>query len=341
MKTLLPLALAALTAIPGHAATDIKADSTSFSYIPHLSLTLRPRAEWSTATGDIRFKIRNSDLAMSGNILPSVAYYLRADYCAAGKFQVHDAWVRVGFGRGFAVQGGQFRIPFGVESFRAPWNYYFINRSFMGKQMCNQRSVGVKGMWTATKLPLTAEFGVFNPTSYADHSIWVRTVAFGGKASYRVSNTTFTAGGLSIRPADVRINFADICAQWQYNRWTVVGEYMYEHYTNSAHRPAHSYVAFADYKMPLRTHLFNRMSFQGRFDGLTAHSNGTPDEHGHIITDNAARNRLTLGATLSYVHTSGRFLELRANYEQFFYHHDYHPSPSDDNMASVELVLHF
>lgn len=340
-RYILPLATAALL-LPSAASAELPADSTSFSYMPTLALTLRPRAEWSTSTGDGRFEVRNSDLTLSGYVMPQIDYCLRADYCLEGKFMVLDAWARLKAGKEFAVQAGQFRMPFGVESFRAPHNYYFANRSFMGKQMCNFRGVGAKGTWSSSKLPLSAEFGVFNPTTIADHSIWVRTVAFGGKAAWKIDDFTITAGALSIRPNDVRINFLDGNVTWTTDRWLVAAEYMYEHYTNKAHKPSHSYVAFANYAMPVKIGYFNRLSLQGRFDGMTAHSNGYRDaEGGRLLpTDHPSRNRATVGATLSYVHKSGRFVDIRLNYEQYFYKKGVQHSITDSNKAVAEIVLH-
>lgn len=336
--TLLALALGASALQCG--ASVFEADSTAWDYRPVINITLRPRFEWSTATGQQRFQVKNSDFTLSGRVHPAVQYALRADYCLSGRFQVLDAWARVDPGRGFGVQAGQFRMPFGVESFRAPHTYYFSNRSFMGKQMCNYRAVGAKGIWEAPSLPLVVEAGVFNPTTIADHTPWNRSVAFSGKASYTLGQFTLTGGGMSLRPDLVRMNLWDACAEWRCGRWYAAAEYMHEHYTHNAHRPAKSVVAFADYKMPIRTQLFNRLSFQGRYDWISDHSSGWRDDNGRLVTETPARHRLTVGSTLSYVHRSGRFLDLRLDYEQFFGRNRSALPVSDRNMAVAELVLH-
>lgn len=337
-RSLTALVLTAACAFPS--AASLPADTTFFPYRPQLSVTLRPRAEWSTATGEGRFEVRNTDVTLSGRILPQVAYNVRADYCLAGKFQVLDAWMSVEASRRVAVQAGQFRMPFGVESFRAPHTYYFANRTFMGKQMCNVRAVGVKGTWSLGKAPVTIEGGVFNPTQIEDHARWCRTVAYSGRVQWRLpEGFTLTAGGMSLRPDGVRMNLVDGCVEWRSERWTAAAEYMYEHYTHNSHRASQAYVAFADYRMPVRWGWFNRLSFQGRFDGMTAHSSGWRNSEGQLVTDSPTRQRATIGTTLSYVHASGRFLDVRLNYEQYIASHG--TLGHEGNKAVAELVLHF
>lgn len=74
---------------------------------------------------------------------------------------------------------------------------------------------------------------------------------------------------------------------------------------------------------------------------MTAHSNGKRNDDGVLITDNPPRNRVTVGATISYYRSKNLFVDLRANYECYFYHHDAVTTPDTGDKAVVELVLRF
>ena len=315
-------------------------NTTDFSYKPNFRGVIRSRLEVSTSDGEYRFQVRNARLSMDGKLASWADYFVQTDLCDRGKMKILDAWARITPGNGLLFQAGQFRMPFGVESFRAPATYLFANRSFMGKQMCNYRAVGFKAGYKCSRLPLGIEAGVFNPTEIGDHEKWHKELAFASKLWYKVDNVTFTTGFQSIRPDAVRANLADASVAWHTDRWQVEGEYMYEHYTHKAHKAAHSYVLFADYGMPVKVWKFNRLSFQGRFDGITDHSN-CKYTSGALVTDNVARNRITAGATISYVRTKNMFLDIRANYEKYFYHSGAAVSAADGDKAVVELVVRF
>ncbi|MDE6802749.1 MAG: hypothetical protein K2J06_08290, partial [Muribaculaceae bacterium] len=230
--------------------------------------------------------------------------------------------------------------PFGVEPFRAPGNYIFSNRSFIGNQVCNVRAVGGKLMYTLPKAPLTFEGGIFNPTSIFDQTGWISSYAYAGRAVLKPGNWHFEAGIMSIRPSGVRINMLDVACGWYSSRWDVAGEYMYEHYTNDTHRPTHAYALWGDYKLPVKLGVFNQLSFQGRFDGMTAHSGGKGLSDGLLPTDDPARNRVTAGATLSYLH-GNLGLDIRADYEKYFYHSCVDAPDGRGDRFVLEMVLRF
>lgn len=334
-RLLLALALAASLACAA-------SQTDSISYRPEIHGTLRGRFEASTEHGDYRFQVRNARLSVGGKIAPIADYFVQMDFCDRGKIKILDAWARLWATPGLGFQAGQFRMPFGVDPFRAPNTYIFANRSFIGKQMCNFRAVGAKAMWHPRAIPFTLEAGAFNPGTIDDHTPWHNTLTYAAKATYSISGLTFATGFQSIKPGPVRANLIDAALTWKHDRWLIEGEYMHKHYVNDAHRAAHAYNLFADYRMPLRTSFFNRLSFQGRFDGLTAHSSATvTDEAGHIVTDHPARNRVTIGSTISYIRSASMYLDLRVNYEKYFYHSGVRPSAENGDKAVVELVLRF
>lgn len=338
MKRLCALFLASLAVATSFASSS---DSEKIDYTPHIHGVLRTRLEVNTTDGEYRFQVRNARLSLDGKIAAWADYFIQTDLCDQGKMKILDAYARISPSRNFFFQAGQFRMPFGVETFRAPATYIFANRSFMGKQMCNYRAVGAKAGYKFSHLPLGIEAGIFNPSAIGDHTGWHKDLAFASKLWYKLSNVTFTTGFQSIHPSSVRANLIDASVAWHTSRWQVEGEYMYEHYVHHAHTPAHSYVFFADYRMPIHAWKFNRLSFQARFDGITAHSSAIPDTNGILITDNPARNRLTLGSTISYIHTKNIWLDIRANYEKYFHHSTTTLTSDLGDKALLELVLRF
>lgn len=331
--------------LPFCAVAGDKAQKSWKEYIPEIHGTVRPRMELEFGHGlpaAARFQVRNARLSLEGRVGPVFNYYFNTDFCDKGKIKILDVWARINVPCGLGFQMGQFRMPFGVDPFRAPNTYVFANRSFIGKQMCNVRAVGAKFMYTLPVAPLTVEGGVFNPTPIGDHMVWNTSMAYAVKLAYSIGPTRFSTGFQSIRPDGIRANLADAAMTWTPSgRWTVEAEYMYKHYTNSAHKPAHGWLVWADYRMPVRAWVFNRLSFQGRYDGMTDHSSAVRGMDGQLLTDDPARNRITFGATLSWYKRRNLFVDVRANYEKLFYHSGQTVVRGDADKFLVELILRF
>lgn len=330
----------AVSAVLSTVLTAAAADE-AVKYVPNIHGTIRPRFEMSTDGGEERFQVRNARLSFDGRIATWADYYINLDLCDRGKMKILDVWARASLGGGVSAQAGQFRMPFGVDPFRAPHQYYFANRSTIGKEMCNYRAVGAKLSWAVRNTPLKLEAGAFNPTAIGDHDVWNKSLAYAASATLTPGNTKFSTGFMSIRPYGVRANMFDFTAGWGAGRWIVEAEYMYKHYTNSEFDNAHAYSVFADYHMPVKLGVFNKLSFQGRFDGITDHSDANPGEEGYLTVTDHARNRVTVGSTISYIRSKSMYLDLRLNYEKYFYHHGYEPSAAGGDKIVAELVLRF
>ena len=136
----------------------------------------------------------------------------------------------------------------------------------------------------------------------ADHNVWVKEMAFAGKALWTIGEVKIAAGAETLIPDSVRINSLPGSVTWTHGGLTLEGEYLNKHYTNKAHKAAHGYNVFADYGFPVKAGIFNRASVQARFDGMTAYSSGNRNDEGKLFTDYAARNRVTVGGTLSYIY---------------------------------------
>lgn len=317
------------------------AEKDSISYIPTIHGTLRPRLEMSTEDDVYRFQLRNARVSLTGMIAPQIDYFLQADFCDRGSVKFLDGWIRLKITNGLKFQAGQFRMPFGVDAFRAPNNYVFGNRSFMGKQMFNHRAVGAKLSYTLPSAPLSIEAGAFNPTTIQDHTPWNHTVACSAKATYKIQNVTLATGYASISPDSVRLNVADAAITWQSGRWIAEAEYIHMHYCNRDQKASHTYNAWVDYHMPIHAGVFNKLSFQGRFDGITAFSSGKRNKNKQLTINEKPRNRVTLGSTITYMHSKNLFLDIRANYEKYFYHSGVSPTAENGDKILLEMALRF
>lgn len=325
------------------AALTATADDTAVDYRPNIHGTFRGR--WEMLTGDgmggeSRFQVRNARVSVDGKVATWADYFLQTDLCDQGKMKILDAYARVRPAKGVALRAGQFRMPFGTDPFRGPDKYYFANRSFIGKQVCNVRGVGFEGAYTLPSTPLDIKVAAFNPGGIADHSGWHRSMAYAGKLQWRVSGLTIAAGAMSMKPTDIRINLTGGSIGWQQSGLTLEAEYMNKHYTNSTHRATHAWNFFADYGGAINSKALNHWSAQARFDGMTAHSSGVAGADGKAITSDPARNRITVGATVSHI-AGSRHLDLRLDYEKYLYHHDVAAPAGQGDRVTAEIVVRF
>ncbi len=331
-----------LMAVPATSRAD-EAEAAKVNYIPQIHGALRTRYEMDIDAKSSRFQVRNARVTLAGQVAPSIDYFVQTDLCDRGKMKILDAWGRIGITRGLAFQAGQFRLPFGTDCFRGPANYVFANRSFIGKQMCNVRGVGAKLAYTlplAQGQSLSLEGGAFNPTAMADHEVWVKELSYAAKVAYSIDNVKIATGMQSITPDSVRTNLWGASVTWTPGRWTLEGEYMHKHYTRKAHRAAQGWVVWADYALPVKAGVFNRASFQARWDGMTPHSDARRDSDGLLSTTHQARNRITAGATLTYAYKAVR-CDIRLDYEKYFYHSGATVAAGDGDKICAEMVIRF
>lgn len=316
------------------ALTGTAADKT-FSYVPELHGVIRARWEMNTSTGDQRFRLRNARLTVGGKIHPTISYFLQTEYDNS-MVQILDAYGHIDIVKGLYVQAGQFRMPFGVEPFRAPINYIFANRSFMGNQVMNYRAVGAKASYTIPGTPLTLEFGVFNPYTikFSGGQKWGKDVAYAGKASLNLpEGFKLDLGYGSIKPNDknLRANLLDGALSWENRNVLVATEYMFKNYCGGGHKSNHSYVAYVDWHKGVKWGAFDRWSIQGRFDGMTDHWNLEKAD-----TD-PKRNRATIGSTLTCQYKAVH-ADIRINYEKYFSYKEGGYSP---DQFVIETVFRF
>lgn len=287
-----------------------------------------------------RFQVRYARLGISGRIIPEIDYRVQADFCDEGKFKMLDAWARYAPVQNVKIKIGQFRAPFGCDVFRGPGVQVFSNRSFVARDVVNQRAVGASVTLSATGLPLTVEAGVFNPNGITDHSVYSNSKVVACKATYSVGEFAFTGSFKSYIPDQVRINTANCSATFRSGRWMAEAEYTYKHFNGSAFHDSHAYNFMSQYTMPVKWGVFNFFSMEGRYDGHTFDSSGACDDAGAIVGDLPARSRLTVGSTVSYRMKKLR-CDFRINYENYFYHSGYAPLAGRDDKIVAEFVIKF
>lgn len=301
---------------------------------------VRARYEIQTLDGRSRFAIRNSRVWIRGRFMPRLSYYVSTDLCDQGSFQFLDAYGKLDLGRGMAIQAGQFRIPFGVDPFRGPGNYIFADRSFIGRDIDNIRADGVQASYTFQKdIPATVTLGVFSPNTITDQNHWSKTLNYALKAELPVGPFKVTGGLQTIQPDSVRVNMADACVSFSKGGLTAEAEYILEHYVADPFPDCHSYNVWVDYGIPLEHTLFNRLSFQARFDASTSHSSGVVT-NGRLSEDHPARKRLTIGSTLGYVNKPVK-CELQVNYQKYFYKEGYAAPDGRQDKVVAELIVLF
>lgn len=316
------------------AAGTAAAEEAAVNYVPQVHGVIRPRWEIDTRSGDQRFRVRNTRLSVGGYVAPSIDYFVQAEFSDDDHLMLLDAYGRFRIVKGLTVQGGQFRMPFGVESFRAPDNYFFANRSFMGKQMMNYRALGAKVSYAIPSTPLTLEAGAFNTVSLHNGAAYSRQIAGAAKAVVALpEGFKLTGGWASIKPDVTRSNLADVCLQWSNSNVLAVAEYMYQHYCHNKYKDAHSYVAFVDWHKSVKWGAFNRWSVQVRFDGLTDQYQLTTGKE----TFNFERNRATIGSTLTYTYKA-LHADVRLNYEKYF---DWKGGDAVSDCFVTEIVVRF
>lgn len=314
----------------------------SIDYRPKIHGVARARFEQSTVENVSHFQLRNARVNVSGMVAPWADYFVQADLCDRGKMTFLDGYARVKY-NGWALQAGQFRMPFGIDPFRAPGNYIFANRSYLANQVCNYRAVGMQLGYNLPKLPLTLQAGAFNPGTIADHTPWHRSMAYATRAQLKLGGFNIEAGYMSTKPADVRVNLIDGALTWSHAGFTASAEYIYRAYCHDRHKPTHAYLVLGDYSRPIDNKVINRWSVQARFDGMTDCSSamGTVGADGQLSTTAVARNRITVGGTIGHYQSKDMHILLRADYEKMFFHAGVNPTPDMGDKAVVELVVKF
>lgn len=308
--------------------------------IPKVHGALRARFENEFHSDIKRFQVANARISVNGMVAPSIDYFIQIDACDRGKMKFLDAYGRIAITDRLKFQAGQFREPFGVETFRAPSNYIFANRAFLGKAVCNIRGVGAKLSYGLKNTPLLFEAGAFNTTGIADHTVKNTKIAFASKVIWTPCGWTLATGYMSQAPYGKRVSMYDFTLGWKNSGWEFLGEGIVKTYTHSSMDPTYSYVVWGQRLFPVKWGVFNQASVQARFDGMTDLSSGAVDEEGAFYVTDSARNRITVGGTVTYTYKAVH-ADIRLNYEKYFYHSGAEIADGLNDKIVAELVIRF
>ena len=326
----------------GNANSTVKRVDDLRRYLPKIGAALRPRYELDTEHGSSRFQIRNARVRLSGTINSVVDYFMQTDFCDEGKIRMLDAYVGFRPDSRWYLQVGQTRVPFSVDAARSPGNYLFANRSFIGRYIGNQRSVGIRGCYTPASVPIAIEGGVFNSAAMGEHAVWLKHFTYSIEARGTIAGmlSPIVSFKSDVPSGGVRTNLLSAAMTLRSGHWMAEGEYALQTYSHGRFKRCHGFNLQGQYMTPVKLGMFNRWSAELRYDGMSDHSNAVLDSDGRLDCTNIRRRRITAGTTLSYVRGSTH-VDVRANYEQYFYPSGYSVPEGAGNKLVAELVLYF
>ena len=310
-------------------------------YIPEIHGTIRGKYEYQFEDNKGRFQVRNARFSLSGKVAPIVSYKAEIDLSDEGAIKMLDAYARITPLPTFDITIGQMRVPFTIDAHRSPHQQYFANRSFIAKQVGNVRDVGATLAYTwKIGIPVRLEAGIFNGSGLTNQKdFWTNRINYSAKAHLQLPKGFNLVGSVQkISPENISIQMYDIGAYYHAGRWHVEAEFLRKHYAGGAFKPVNAFDGFVCYDQPLPK-VFEKISFLGRFDCMSDHSNGEAGEGGTLVVDDAARKRLTVGTTLSLVKPF--VADLRVNYENYFYDNNAVAAVSERDKIVVELMVRF
>lgn len=125
----------------------------------------------------------------------------------------------------------------------------------------------------------------------------------------------FVVSYQTTRPADTRIHLYDVGCSYRLGGWFFEAEYLRKEYARNSFAGVNAFDGFFCYDLPLRR-VFKKMSFAGRYDYMSDHSNGIPDDNGLLFVNDLERHRVTAGITFSF--GLPFMADIRLNYEMYF-----------------------
>lgn len=321
----------------------VNADDLNNPYHPEIHGTIRAKYEYEPTIGKGRFEIRNARMSVEGKIMPIVRYKAEIDLSDEGSIKMLDAYIRLQPKEKLKFTFGQMRVPFSIDAHRSPHLQFFANRSFIAKQVGNVRDVGASASWTfGSETPVTLEGGIFNGSGLTNQKhYWTNDYNFSLKSSICfMEQLNLVISCQKAKAAEVNTFMYDGGIYWENSRWHIEAEYLRKHYAGGAFTPVNALDAFAAWRLPFRKKNL-ALSFLGRYDYMSDHSNGAEDDSGILKISDPERHRVTGGLTLCLGSKSLQ-ADIRLNYEQYFYNKkDVVPSVSEQNKIVVEFVAHF
>lgn len=308
-------------------------------YSPKIEGTIRAKYEYNTSLDASRFQIRSARFSLNGNLNEVTSYKAEIDLSDEGITKMLDAYVRLKPVNWFNFTIGQQKIPFGTDNLRSPYQLYFANRSFVGKQLSSGlRDVGGTVMFSNRKsVPFDFQAGVYNGDGLYNQQDWQKSMNYAFRLEvFPFEGMEISVNYNSIKPENLRMNLFDAGAYINRGNLHLEGEYIYKTYSGKVFPDTKSYSVFAAYNFWTNKRNLTKITPLVRFDSMTDNNKGKPNANNVYQTDDIARKRVTGGITFSL---DKPFLnDIRLNYEKYFY--STNVKDNDDKLV-VEFVARF
>lgn len=317
-------------------------------YMPEIHGTIRAKYEYQPEISAGRFEVRNARFSLTGKVAPIVSYKAEIDLSDEGSIKMLDAYTQLTPITNFNFTIGQMRVPFTIDAHRSPHQQYFANRSFIAKQVGNVRDVGATiGYKFNNGFPILLEGGVFNGSGLTNQKdFWTKQVNFSAKVQlFLPEGFNLTLSVQKIKPEKVSIYMYDAGIYYQSRGWHIEAEYLLKHYSDKLFDNVNAFDGFICYDLKLRSKLFRKISFLGRYDYMSDHSDGKAylnekaNAEGSLIINDYQRQRLTGGITLSLAKPF--ISDIRINYEKYFYQKGAIVKASEQDKFVIEIMTRF
>lgn len=325
------------------AHSSFSADSTAIKE-PHVEGTIRAKYEYFTELDEHRFQVRNARIAFKGNIGKITTYKAEIDLSDEGKTKMLDAYVRLNPVRNFEFTMGQQKVPFSTDNLRSPYELYFANRSFIGKQLTNLRDVGMSVKLTNDRfLPLDFIAGIYNGMGLytQDKTLSLNELSYAGRLVFFPKNAfRISLNANTIQPEMIRMTFYNVGLWYDMGNLHLETEYLYKTYSNNTvfdNRETTGFFVFGAYN--IATPCFKtikKITPVLRFDKMTKNLRYDVQTSANITTKtDEARHRITGGLNISLAQPFQN--DIRLNYERYFWE----DGSFTDSKIVAEFVVHF
>lgn len=333
--------IVALTITTAAKAQESLKPTETTDYKPEIHGTIRAKYEYQPEISSGRFEVRNARFSITGKLSPVISYKAEVDLSDEGNIKMLDAYARYEPIEKGNFTIGQMRVPFTIDAHRSPHQQYFVNRSFIAKQVGNVRDVGATLAYKLdAPFPITLEGGLFNGSGLTNQkNFWADKMNYSAKVQLQVCPiVNFVLSTQAIKPDSFRINMFDAGITFKVKQLTMEAEFLYKKYEKDAFDEVKAFDSFVNYDIPLKR-VFQKVSLLARYDYMSDHSDGKTNSNGELTLTDAARKRVTGGVTLSL--NKPFISDIRINYEKYFYDSGASVKISEQDKFAIEFMTRF
>ncbi|MGK9368417.1 porin [Melioribacter sp. Ez-97] len=304
-------------------------------------------ADFSENQGE--FNVKMARFGVKGNVNEFAGYRLFVDFARLGKLKTSytdidgqsvvssvnasfsdvllDAQAILKPAKNFTLSLGQYKVPFGTDNLKSAAEIEFVNRPLLTSVTPGLRDVGVMGEYKFNGgIPMKLSAGLFNGSgqnksendntaNYSVRAVAELTEGFELSANYY--------GG---RLNDADVNIFDLGAAFEYNNFTLNGEYGQRNTDlNSSSMTSNAFFVYGVYSIKLDNSIFSYIMPAVRYEYFEPSSS---------IESNEVE-RITGG--LSFQFAKVNFAQLRINYELY----NYKDGRENANKLFIELQTRF